>query len=76
MKKERQTKLTNKMILVIVPTIIIVIGLIVGGTYQNTSKIVKKENSEILQKNTEKVYAEIEGWMHWDLTLSFCYRSS
>lgn len=64
MKKERQTKLTNKMILVIVPTIIIVIGLIVGGTYQNTSKIVKKENSEILQKNTEKVYAEIEGWMH------------
>ena len=48
MKKERQTKLTNKMILVIVPTIIIVIGLIVGGTYQNTSKIVKKENSEIL----------------------------
>ena len=32
MKKERQTKLTNKMILVIVPTIIIVIGLIVGGT--------------------------------------------
>lgn len=63
MKKEKQTKLTNKMILLIVPTIIMVIGLIVGVTYWNTSKIVKKESNALLQKNTEKVYAEIEGWM-------------
>lgn len=47
----------------LLPTIIIMIGLILFLTYGSTSKILEKKSENLLQVNTQKAVDNVVGWM-------------
>ena len=63
-KEKRKIGIIAKVSLEIIPAIAVVIILVLSGLYFSTSKIIKSESEQLLNKTTESVYKEVEGWIN------------
>lgn len=75
-KKTYDGRISVKLIGVLLPSIILLISLLVGIIYKNTSEIVTRKSQDLLQKNTENVMHEVSAWKNETLTALETYRDT
>ncbi len=63
-RERRKIGIVAKISLEIIPAIAVVIILVLSGLYFSTSKIIRSESEELLNKTTEGVQKEVEGWIN------------
>lgn len=62
--KKKRVNLGAKVQLVIIPVVVAVLLLVMGGLYKVTSLLIEKDSTEIITATTEGVCKEVEGWLN------------
>lgn len=62
--KKKRVNLGAKVQLVIIPVVVAVLLLVMGGLYKGTSLLIEKDSTEIITATTEGVCKEVEGWLN------------
>lgn len=75
-KVKRKTKISMKLLAVLLPSVVILISLIVGLLNKQSSTIIEKQSHELLEMTTENTLHEVYGWMNETLTALETYRDT